>query len=146
MNKKSDQYLKLVKWSDKDQCYVGTAPGLIFGGVHGDDEAEVYKELCTVADEVIAIHEKDGRPLPAATAPKKEYSGKFVLRTGEALHERLDVHARSERVSLNRFCKNLLEVGTTLPFRELFEAQAAANLKEAKPTASAKAKSTSGKK
>jgi len=27
--KKSDHYLKIVEWSEKDQCYVGTCPNLI---------------------------------------------------------------------------------------------------------------------
>lgn len=48
--KQSDRYLKLVEWSDEDQCYVGTCPGTMLGGVH-DDEAQVYAELCTVVDE-----------------------------------------------------------------------------------------------
>ncbi|MGE0082849.1 MAG: hypothetical protein AB7S75_00365 [Desulfococcaceae bacterium] len=30
--KRSDQYIKLVEWSEEDGCYVGTAPGLIYGG------------------------------------------------------------------------------------------------------------------
>lgn len=25
--KKSDRYLKIVEWSEEDQCYVGTCPG-----------------------------------------------------------------------------------------------------------------------
>ena len=35
--KASDRYLKIVEWSDEDGCYVGTCPGLMLGGVHGDD-------------------------------------------------------------------------------------------------------------
>ena len=56
--KKSDLYLKIVEWSEKDQCYVGTCPGLFYGGCHGDNEAEVYKELCKVVDENIALYKK----------------------------------------------------------------------------------------
>ena len=41
--KKSDKYLKIVEWSDEDGCYIGRAPGLMLGGVHGDDEAKFYK-------------------------------------------------------------------------------------------------------
>lgn len=26
--KDSDKYLKIVEWSEKDQCYIGTSPGL----------------------------------------------------------------------------------------------------------------------
>ena len=44
--KKSDRYLKIVEWSDEDQCYIGRAPGVMLGGVHGKDEAKVYAELC----------------------------------------------------------------------------------------------------
>lgn len=72
--KKSDQYLKIVEWSDEDNCYIGRAPGLMLGGVHGDDEAKVYKDLCAAVEEWIEIYENDSEPLPAATA-KKEYSG-----------------------------------------------------------------------
>ena len=47
----SDQYLKTVEWSDEDQCYVGTSPGLFYGGCHGDDEQQVFAELCQIVDE-----------------------------------------------------------------------------------------------
>jgi predicted RNase H-like HicB family nuclease len=61
----SDQYTKIVKWSQEDQCYVGTAPGLVFGGCHGSDERAVREELDLIVEEVIALYEQDGRPLPA---------------------------------------------------------------------------------
>lgn len=51
MKKKSDRYLKIVEWSDEDNCYIGRVPGLMLGGVHGDDEAKVYKKLCQVVEE-----------------------------------------------------------------------------------------------
>ncbi|HRP35951.1 MAG TPA: hypothetical protein PLI48_08735 [Gammaproteobacteria bacterium] len=61
----SDRYIKIVKWSDEDQCYVGTAPGLVFGGCHGSDESAVREELGQIVEEAIALYEQDGRPLPA---------------------------------------------------------------------------------
>jgi hypothetical protein len=42
MKKPSDRYLKLVAWSEEDQCYVGRCPDLMLGGVHGSDETAVY--------------------------------------------------------------------------------------------------------
>ena len=36
-----DQCIKIVEWSEEDQCYVGTCPGLMLGGILGDDEAKV---------------------------------------------------------------------------------------------------------
>lgn len=65
--KPSAQYIKVIEWSELDQCYVGSAPGLVLGGCHGADEREVFAELCQVVDEAIALYEMDGRPLPPAT-------------------------------------------------------------------------------
>ena len=62
------RYVKIVEWSDEDQCYVGSAPGLIFGGCHGDDERMVFEELCQIVDEAIETHRADGKPLPPATS------------------------------------------------------------------------------
>jgi predicted RNase H-like HicB family nuclease len=61
----SDQYAKIVEWSEEEQCYVGTAPGLVFGGCHGSDENAVREELDQIVDEAVALYEQDGRPLPA---------------------------------------------------------------------------------
>ena len=103
----SDRYLKIVEWSKEDQCYVGTCPGLMLGGVHGDDEAKVYRELCKTVEEWIAIYQEDGQPLPEATAGK-EYSGKFVVRVGKDLHKALAIDALRHGESLNSHCLRLL--------------------------------------
>jgi len=66
--KESDRYAKVVEWSDEDQCYVGSCPGLMFGGCHGSDEITVFRELCDLVDEVIGLYHQDGKPLPAPTA------------------------------------------------------------------------------
>ena len=105
--KASDQYLKIVEWSEEDQCYIGTCPGLMLGGIHGDDETKVYKELSEAVGEWIEIYEKDGEPLPMATAGK-EYSGKFVVRVGKALHKTLALKALRYGESLNSYCTHLL--------------------------------------
>lgn len=106
--KPSDRYLKIVEWSDEDQCYVGTCPGLMLGGIHGDDEAEVYRALCAAVEEWIKIQEEDGDPLPPATAGR-EYSGKFVVRVGKELHKELAIEALQEGQSLNSYCVTLLK-------------------------------------
>ena len=66
--KTSARYVKIVEWSEKDGCYVGSAPGLILGGCHGDDERAVFAELCQIVEEAIALYEQDEKPLPAATS------------------------------------------------------------------------------
>ena len=106
--KESDRYLKIVEWSEEDRCYIGRCPGLFFGGVHGDNEAEVYKELCAAVEENIAILQEDGHPLPPGTA-NREYSGKFLLRCGEELHRNLAIHSVLKNESLNSYCVELLQ-------------------------------------
>lgn len=105
--KVSNQYLKIVEWSEEDQCYVGTCPGLMLGGIHGDDEAKVYKELCQAVEEWIEIYQEDREALPASTAGKN-YSGKFVVRVGRDLHKALAIDALRQGESLNAYCVNKL--------------------------------------
>lgn len=76
--KETDRYLKIVEWSDEDNCYVGTCPGLVYGGGHGDDEVKVYEELRLAVAEAVELYSADNRPLPPDTA-NKQFSGRFVL-------------------------------------------------------------------
>lgn len=64
------QYLKLVEWSDEDQCFIGRCPSLFYGGCHGDDEQAVFAELCEIVDETIELLQQEGKPLPPPTADR----------------------------------------------------------------------------
>ena len=75
--KMSAWYVKIVEWSDEDQCYVGSCPGLFYGGCHGDNEQAVFSELCRIVEETIELYRQDGRPLPPPTAGK-DYANKMV--------------------------------------------------------------------
>lgn len=66
--KDSAKYAKIVEWSEEDQCYVGSAPGLVYGGCHGTDEKAVFEELCEIVEEAVALYRAEGRPLPPATS------------------------------------------------------------------------------
>lgn len=66
--KDSARYAKIVEWSEKDQCYVGSAPGLIYGGCRGPDEQAVFAELCRVVEEAISLYKRDNKPLPPPTS------------------------------------------------------------------------------
>ncbi len=61
----SAQYVKIVEWSVEDDCYVGSAPGLLYGGCHGPDEQQ---ELCQIVEETIEFYRRAGKPLPPATS------------------------------------------------------------------------------
>ena len=64
----SARYVKIVEWSDEDQCFIGSCPALFYGGCHGQDEQAVFAELCEIVDETIELLQQDGKPLPPPTA------------------------------------------------------------------------------
>jgi predicted RNase H-like HicB family nuclease len=74
--KDTARYAKIVEWSEEDQCYVGSSPGLIYGGCHGDDEKAVFDELCRIVEEAVALYRAEGRPLPPPTSGK-DYANKM---------------------------------------------------------------------
>ncbi len=104
----SDKYLKIVEWSDEDNCYIGTSPGLFDGGVHGQDETEVFIELCQVIKDTISIMKNSGKPLPKATT-NKNFSGKIALRITPELHKAVAIKAMQEGESVNKLIQHKLE-------------------------------------
>lgn len=74
--KESARYAKIVEWSEEDQCYVGSSPGLVYAGCHGANEKAVFAELCNVVEEAIALYRADGKPLPPATS-RRDYANKM---------------------------------------------------------------------
>jgi predicted RNase H-like HicB family nuclease len=64
----SARYIKIVEWSDEDQCFIGQCPGVVGQYCHGDNEAEVYAELCEIVDEWLEMLEKGDKPLSPPTA------------------------------------------------------------------------------
>ncbi|MDD2708852.1 MAG: toxin-antitoxin system HicB family antitoxin [Verrucomicrobiae bacterium] len=101
-------YIKVVEWSEEDQCFVGKCPELFFGGVHGDDETDVYRQLCEAVEDAIEskLKHEDKLPDPAL---KKNFSGKFVVRMPSDLHKALAMRAIKEGVSLNELCVKRLK-------------------------------------
>jgi predicted HicB family RNase H-like nuclease len=107
IKKLAAQYPKFVEWSEEDGCFVGRCPLLFAGGVHGKDEAGVYRELCETAEEWVEILHKDGTPLPKSKH-SRDYSGKFMVRIDPAIHQRLALKAVSTGESLNQLAARAL--------------------------------------
>jgi len=59
-----DKYVKVIEWSEEDQCFIGSCPELFYGGCHGTDARAVFEELCQVVEETVALYVEDGKPLP----------------------------------------------------------------------------------
>jgi len=70
------RYVKIVEWSEDDQCFVGSCPGLFYGGCHGDNEIAVFEELCQLVETVLAVYTQEGKPLPPPTAGR-DYANKM---------------------------------------------------------------------
>lgn len=73
----TNRYVKIVEWSEDDHCFVGSCPGLFYGGCHGNDEKLVFAELCDLVEDTINQYIQDGKCLPAATA-NKDYANKML--------------------------------------------------------------------
>ena len=75
--RESARYVKIVEWPDEDQCFVGSCPGLFYGGCHGEDEKKVFAEVCEIVDETVELYKKDGKPLPPITCGQ-DYANKML--------------------------------------------------------------------
>ncbi|HYY29549.1 MAG TPA: type II toxin-antitoxin system HicB family antitoxin [Chthoniobacterales bacterium] len=60
----ADRYHLVVYWSDEDECYVGLCPDLFYGGTHGDDAEQVFKDLRAMVADVVESYAAEGKPLP----------------------------------------------------------------------------------
>lgn len=58
------KYVKIIEWSDEDECFIGSCPELFYGGCHGENEHQVFDELCQIIDETIRIYQAESKPLP----------------------------------------------------------------------------------
>lgn len=101
------RYLKLVEWSEKDGCFVGSAPPIIGPCCHGRTEAAVMAQLSGIVEEWVEIMLGEGHPLPAATAGKK-FSGQFVVRVAPELHKKASLRALARGESLNQYVATAL--------------------------------------
>ena len=107
IKKQAARYAKFVEWSDEDRCFIGRCPELMLGGVHGNDEAKVYAELCVAVEEMVGLIHTDGLECPHPFC-KKEFSDKFVLRVDPAIHRRLAAKALAAGENLNSYCLKTL--------------------------------------
>jgi len=64
----ASKYVKIVEWSEEDNCFVGSCPGLFYGGCHGDDEKAVFAELCQLVEETLELYQREEKPLPPVTS------------------------------------------------------------------------------
>lgn len=96
-----------IKWSDEDNCFVATIPGIQALSAFGATREEALSELSIAADAYFEALKATGRPLPP---PEKvaPYSGQLRLRMPKSLHASLSSEAEAENISLNTHIVTLL--------------------------------------
>jgi len=102
-----DKYTYRVRWSEEDTEYVGTCaelPGLSWLDADPD---EAFQGIRRVAEQAIALLEKEGEPVPEPFATRA-FSGVFKVRVPPETHRRLAIEAAEARVSLNRIASEKL--------------------------------------
>ncbi len=104
-------YQKVVFWSEEDKCYVGQCPALFMGGVHGDDELAVYKDLAQAVDEHLAILRSAGQKMPSGT--NQDFSGKLTLRIKPEIHRALALRASATGDTLTGLIERTLQLSLT---------------------------------
>ncbi len=61
---KGAKYVKIIEWSEEDGCFIGSCPELFYGGCHGDNEREVFDNLCQIVEETIILYHQDNKIFP----------------------------------------------------------------------------------
>jgi predicted RNase H-like HicB family nuclease len=69
--KQGDKYVKLVEWSEEDNCFIGSCPELLLGGCHGSDAKKVFADLCRIVEEIVDLYEAEGKPIPLPMSGKE---------------------------------------------------------------------------
>jgi len=65
----ADRYRLIIQWSDEDRKFIGLCPELFYGGTHGDNAEEVFRDLREMVEEEVADRLRKGEALPE---PSKE--------------------------------------------------------------------------
>jgi predicted HicB family RNase H-like nuclease len=96
-----------IKWSDEDNSFVATIPGIKALSAFGATREEALSELHIAAEAYFEALEAAGKPLPL---PEKvtPYSGQLRLRMPKSLHAALSNEAEDESISLNTYIVTLL--------------------------------------
>jgi len=96
-----------IKWSNEDNSFVATIPGIKGLSALGATREQALSELRIAAEAFFEALKAAGKPLPL---PEKvvPYSGQLRLRMPKSLHAALSYEAESENISLNTYIVSLL--------------------------------------
>ena len=101
------KYAVTIKWSDEDDGFIASIPGIKALSAFGATKEEALSELNVAEEAYLKALEQAGKPLPM---PDKvvPYSGQLRLRMSKSLHASLSYEAEDEGISLNTYIVTLL--------------------------------------
>lgn len=102
-----NKYAISIKWSDEDNGFIATIPGIQGLSTFGTTREEALSELNIAAEAYFESLKKAGRPYPSEDKIIP-YSGQLRLRMPRSLHAALASGAESEGISLNTYIVTLL--------------------------------------
>ncbi len=99
-----------IKWSDEDNGFIATIPGIQGLSSFGTTREKALAELKIASEAFFESLKKAGKKLPVEEKIIT-YSGQIRLRMPKSLHAELSDRAREECVSLNTYIITLLSEG-----------------------------------
>jgi antitoxin HicB len=105
-----NKYAISIKWSDEDNGFIATIPGIQGLSAFGITRKKALSELDIAAEAYFESFKKTGRPFPSEEKIIA-YSGQLRLRMPKSLHAALASGAANDGVSLNTYIITLLSEG-----------------------------------
>lgn len=83
MNQSTDshpaaRYPLLVRWSDEDQAFLGSIPGLSGDCCHGDTPEDVLPQLRDIAEDLVDYLQAQGKELPPPSEAKVDPDPRLI--------------------------------------------------------------------
>jgi predicted HicB family RNase H-like nuclease len=113
-----EKYPISIKWSDEDEGYIATIPGIRGLSGFGEEPAEALSELKVAAAAYFESLRKAGKRMPVLDKIRP-FSGQLRLRMPRSLHAELSQAAENDGVSLNTYLISLLVMEHTK--RDVFQ-------------------------
>ncbi|RIR09387.1 type II toxin-antitoxin system HicB family antitoxin [Mycobacteroides abscessus] len=97
-----NHYTYRVVWSPEDEEFVGLVAEFPSLSWLDKDRGEAFAGIVRLVDDVLADMEET-EETPPTPLSDRSYSGKFLVRSSPALHQRLTTEAAEQGVSLNQW-------------------------------------------